>query len=296
MTENARAVARGMGLERVQRWVQAVVTHGEGVFAGVASEDARQSIAVEPAAFESIVKPSATLTGAERLAIYSHAYHARLLQCFRETFPALLSALGEESFGRFALDYLKSHPPRSYTLDNLADAFVQHLERTRPDASAPPAERESWIDFIIELATLELAFAKVYDGPGLEGRASPRAEDIDACGDVRFKELRPAPAPSLRLFAFRHPAHAYMLAARGGAKPEIPSPRDTFVAMTRRDYSVVIFELNATQFSLLDALDGRRSIGDALGAAAPHGRRSARVTTVRRWILEWAARGFFEKV
>jgi len=296
MTKDACVVARDRGLERVQRWMQAVVTHGEGIFAGVASDDARRSIAVDPSTVESLVKPSATLTGAERLAIYSHAYHARLLQCFRETFPALLVALGKELFERFALDYLKSHPPRSYTLDNLADAFVQHLAQTRPDTSAPPVERESWIDFIIELATLEHAFAKVYDGPGLEGRASPRAEDIHARGEKRFKELRPAPAPSLRLFAFRHPAHTYMLAARGGEKPNVPSPKDTFVAMTRRDYIVVIFELNATQFSFLEAFDGRRSIGDALEVAAPLGQRRARIATVRGWIREWAGRGFFEKV
>lgn len=292
MTEDARVVARGIGLERVQRWMQAVVTHPEGVGAGVLSDDARRSIDVEPSTVESIVKPSSTLTSAERLAIYSHAYHARLLQCFRETFPALLFALGEELFGRFALDYLKSHTPRSYTLDNLADAFTQHLSETRPDAG----ERETWVDFIIELATLEHAFAKVYDGPGLEGRKTPRAEEIQARGKKRFMELCPAHAPSLRLFAFSHPVHTYMLAARGGERPDVPGPTETFVAMNRRDYSVFIYELNATQYSFLEALDGRRSIGEALDKAAPHGRRKARVTTVREWIREWAGRGFFEKV
>lgn len=292
MSEEAGVFARGTGLERVQRWMQAIVTHPGGVGAGVASDEARQSIDVDASTVESIVAPSPTLTGAERLAIYSHAYHARLLQCFRETFPALLFTLGEKLFDRFALDYLKSHPPHSYTLDNLADAFVQHLAKTRPDADG----KESWVDFIIELATLEHAFAKVYDGPGLEGRTAPRAVEIHKRGNKQFKDARPAHAPSLRLFAFSHPAHTYMLAARAGEKPGLPCAAETFVAMTRRDYSVVIYDLNATQFSFLEALDGRRSIGEALERATPLGRRKARVTTVREWIREWASRGFFEKV
>ncbi|HKQ52694.1 MAG TPA: DNA-binding domain-containing protein, partial [Pyrinomonadaceae bacterium] len=158
-------------LERLQHWVQAVVTHPAGVAHGVASAEA-QAVGLRPDldALETVVAPSATLSGAERLAIYWRSYHARLLQCFREMFPALLHALGQELFDGFARDYLQRHPSRSYTLDRLADAFPQHLAETRPDAAAPPDERESWPDFIVELATLEWAFLKVYDGPGLEGR------------------------------------------------------------------------------------------------------------------------------
>jgi hypothetical protein len=295
MTEDA-CVARALELVRIQRWMQAVITHSEGVFAGVASVEARLSINIKAPSVESIIAPSATLSGVERLAVYSHAYHARLLQCLRDMFPALLFALGEELFDHFALDYLKSHPPRGYTLDNLADAFARHLAETRPDAAAPPRARETWVDFIIELASLEQAFAEVYDGPGLEGRPLPRAEVILAHGDVRFLKARPTPAPCLRLFAFSHPVHTYMLAARGGEKPGRPGPVETFVAMTRRDYGVVIYELNAPRYSFLQALDGRRSIGEALDATATRVGRRARVPGARDWIREWAGRGFFENV
>jgi len=299
MREDAGVVAHGIGLERVQRWMQAVVTHPEGVHAGVASDEARTSIglessaleSLEPSALESIVAPSASLTGAERLSIYSHAYRARLLQSLRETFPALLHALGEELFDLFALDYLKGSPPRSYTLDRLADGFAEHLAETRPDAEG---ERESWIDFVIELATLEHAFAKVYDGPGLEGRASLDAEELRARGDARLLEARPAHAPSLRLFAFSHPVHNYMLDARGGGEPSRPGPSETFVALTRRDYTVVIYELDAPQYSFLNALDGRRTVAEALDAAAPFVGLDARLRVARGWLCEWADRSFFE--
>ncbi|HEX8163803.1 MAG TPA: DNA-binding domain-containing protein [Pyrinomonadaceae bacterium] len=288
--------ATEFGLERLQRWVQAVVTHQRGVGAGVASDEARACIRVEPGAVETVVAPSATLSGAQRLAVYSRSYHARLLQCLRETFPALLRALGGELFDLFALGYLERHPPHSYTLDRLADDFARHLAETRPDADAPPAEREAWPDFVVELAALELEFAKVYDGPGLEGRArgsARRAVELFTRDDGRLLEARPARAPSSRLFAFGHPVHAYMLAARAGESPALPRPAQTFVAMTRLDYRVSVYGLDAAQHSFLHALGGGRSVGEALEASGGEG-AGARASTARGWLREWADRGFFD--
>lgn len=286
----------GSELERIQRWMQAVMTHPGGVGAGVASDDARRSIAVEAGALETIVAPSATLDAAGRLAVYSRSYQARLLECFRQMFPALLRALGENLFDLFALDYLRRHPPRSYTLDRLADAFAQHLAETRPDADAPTSERESWPDFVVELATLEWAFMKVYDGPGVEGRVLPGSEDLRALDDERLLASAPRPAPCLRLFAFSHPVHAYMLAARRGESPELPAPAETFVAATRTDYRVKLYELSAPQYALLHALDGRQSIGRALERAAHAVGHRPEVETARGWLCEWAGDGFFEAV
>jgi len=283
-------------LERIQRWMQAVMTHPGGVGAGVASEDARRSIAVEAGALETIVAPSATLDAAGRLAVYSRSYHARLLECFRQMFPALLRALGENLFDLFALDYLRRHPPRSYTLDRLADDFARHLAETRPDADAPTSERESWPDFVVELATLEWAFLKVYDGPGVEGRALPRAEDLRALDDGRLLASSPRPAPCLRRFAFSHPVHVYMLAARRGESPAPPAPAETFVAATRTDYRVKLFELSAPQYALLHALDGRQTLGQALERAARADGLGPDVETARGWLCEWAGNGFFEAV
>ncbi|HKG12828.1 MAG TPA: DNA-binding domain-containing protein [Pyrinomonadaceae bacterium] len=283
-------------LERLQRWMQAVITHPGGVGAGVASEEARRSIDADAATLETIVSPSAKLDGAGRLAVYGRSYHARLVECFRQMFPALLRALGENLFDLFALDYLRRHPPRSYTLDRLADDFAQHLAETRPDAAAPPRERESWPDFVVELATLEWAFLKIYDGPGVEGRALPRAVDVRALEDERLLASVPRPAPCLRLFAFSHPVHAYMLAARRGESPEPPAPAETFVAATRVDYRVNLYELSAPQYALLHALDGRHSLGRALERAARASGRAAEVEAARGWLSEWAGRGFFETV
>lgn len=283
-------------LERLQRWMQAVITHPGGVGAGVASAEARRSIVADAGALETVVAPSATLDAAGRLAVYSRSYHARLLECFRQMFPALLCALGENLFDLFALDYLRRHPPRSYTLDRLADDFARHLAETRPDADAPRGERESWPDFVVELATLEWEFLKIYDGPGVEGRSLSGSQDVRALDDERLLASAPRPAPCLRLFAFTHPVHDYMLAARRGESPEPPEPAETFVAATRTDYRVKLYELSAPQYALLRTLDGRHSIGQALGAATHASGLSPDVEAARGWLCEWAGRGFFETV
>ncbi|HEV2705831.1 MAG TPA: DNA-binding domain-containing protein [Pyrinomonadaceae bacterium] len=284
-------------LDRLQQWMQAVITHPRGIRSDLTSREALCSLDADINLLEEIILPSAKLSGAERLAIYCRSYHARLLQCFQSMFPALLGALGEKLFNRFALDYLQHHPPSSYTLDRLADAFPQYLAETRPDADKPQDERECWPDFIIELASLEWAFLKVYDGPGIEGRALPRAGDILSSAAERILQARPSPVSCLRLFAFRYPVHTYMLAARRDENPELPAPLKSFIAMTRLNYRVSLYELSATQYALLESLDGRHTIGQILnrGLAADSGRQPS-ATTVRDWLCDWADKGFFESL
>jgi len=283
-------------LDQVQRWMQAVITHPGGIRSGVVSGAARRSLDVDLHTLEAVVTPSATLSGAERLAIYSRSYHARLLQCFQSMFPGLLHALGEELLNAFAIDYLQQHPSQSYTLDQLADAFPQHLAQTRPDADAATGAREGWPDFIIDLTWLEWAFLKVYDGPGVEGQPTPDAQDLLALTDEQLLAARPTPAPCLRLFTFRYPVHSYWRAVRRGEQPQLPAPNECCIAMTRRNYRVVLHELPAPQYALLQALDGQHTIGQILNRAAAAGDHAPDIATLRNWLGEWVAKGYFASV
>jgi hypothetical protein len=290
-------------LDRLQRWMQSSIAHPNGISSAVASVPAQQPIAVSAAAtetiesIETIVTPSATLSAEERLAIYRRSYHARLLECFREMFPALLKALGEKVFDLFALDYLQRHPSRSYTLDHLADDFPKHLAETRPDVNAPTGEREDWPDFLCELATIELAFLKIYDGPGVEGQAAALVNKVSSKEFERIPEVRITFAPCLRLFAFRYPVHVYMLATRRGETPEIPALAASFVAATRKDYQVKLHELTETQYFFLKALEGaNRSIGEALPHVESLINSRLPLSTLQNWLSDWSAAGFFESV
>lgn len=162
-------------LDVVQRWFQAVVTHRGGVADGAESQEAQGLIRLNRGELEAVVCRSRNLTAAERLSIYANAYYSRLLECLGEAFPILKKALGEEVFTDFAFEYLQSYPSRSYTLDHLGESFPRFLAETRPE-DEPGAV--SWPDFLIDLATLEWTIAKVFDGPGVEGRTVLKPGDL----------------------------------------------------------------------------------------------------------------------
>ncbi len=265
---------------QIQGWMQAVITHPSGIRAGIASDAARQEIDTSFEEIEKIVSPSKALTGAERLMIYSRSYHARLLECFRAEFPCLLHALGKELFDDFVIEYLKQHPPQSYTLHDVGKHFPRFLAETRP-------EGETWPDFIIDLARLERTFIEVFDGPGSEGQRLANASQIFGLDDERFAELRLAPVPCLRLLAFRYPVLSYFNGVREKKETVLPAPSDTFLAVNRKEYRIHFSPLTSLQHAVLESLVAGLSVADALGCAAD---QSARV---RAWLRDWVDGGFF---
>jgi hypothetical protein len=206
------------------------------------------------------------------LDVYRKGYRARLLTSLRNTHPALRHALGEQLFDAFALDYLESHPSRSYTLFRLSEAFADHLAATRPD------DRE-WPDFIIDLARLERTFMEVYEGPGVEGepdRDLPVEPDAAAVLE---------PASCLRLVHSRFPIGDFLGEVRRGEQPSLPAPAPSRLAVSRRDYVVTLTPLDAPRYAALEALVGGAPVGAAADAA---GLDVAELWTAVRG---WAAQG-----
>lgn len=282
-------------LGQLQRWMQAVVMHSEGVLDGIASEDARRQIDVLPANVEQIVTRSRALTAVERLAIYHNAYHARLLECLREEFPVLAQALGEETFDAFAVDYLQRYPSRSYTLGQLGVHFARYLAETRPTGEEEGAG-ETWPDFLIDLATLEWTFNEVFDGPGVEDEPLLDGDRLRALPPGRWPEVRLVPVCCLRLLALRFPAHDYFTSVRREGMAAAPEPCDTFLAVTRRDFVVRHYELSRPAYELLRALSAGTPVGPAVAAVAenagPDLDHLAR--NLHDWFRRWAEEGFFQ--
>jgi hypothetical protein len=279
-------------LEDLQRWMQSVITHPDGIVAGVESLDAQQQIDVSAADLESVIPRSQARTSVQRLAVYGNAYFSRLLECMRELFPALAHALGEELFDGFALEYLQKYPSRSYTLDQLADRFVQFLEETRPDAT-----EASWPDFIIDLARFEWAIDDVFDGPGVENEQLLTAEQLQAIPPQRWSDARLVPVVCLRPLAFKYPVNDYYTAFRRDEKPPLPEPAETFTALSRRDYIVRRYKLSRLQYVLLSALAAGDSVGDAIAQCAEScDDLDSLAADLQDWFRLWAADGFFRRV
>jgi hypothetical protein len=277
-------------LDRLQRWFQAVIMHPDGVVPGVLGPDARQHMELSPGELERVVTRSKSLTAPERVAIYGRSYHARLTECLEAEFCVLQKALGEELFHMFARAYLSNCPSQTYTLANLGKGFPSYLHDTRP-AERPEEEEEAWPDFIIDLARYERAFSEVYDGPGVEGVPMLSAEGLRTLLTSRDRQVRLAPAVSLRLLTFQYPIHDYFHAARQGQEPELPAPAETFLAMNRRDYVVTTIELSAMQLALLSGLLEGQTVGQSLrcaGASLPLQRQQ-----LIACMEKWSEQGFF---
>jgi len=285
-------------LDTVQQWFQAVVTHPEGVAAGSAADEAQRLIRLDRGELETIVRRSRNLTAEERLSIYANAYWARLLECLGDCFPVLKQALGEDVFDSFGFEYLQRYPSRSYTLDRLGESFPRFLDETRP----PDAD---WPDFLVDLARLEWTLAKVFDGPGVEGQALVRPDDLAGIAPERFAAARLVPVVCLRLLVSRYPVNAYYTAARHaeegaeeGKDVPIPEPGEELVAILRRDFVVRRYTLSRPQYALLTALLDGAPVGEALAAAAAASDLDddGLAVALQAWFRFWTAEGFFHRL
>jgi hypothetical protein len=282
-------------LGRIQRWLQAVIVHPDGVAAGVESAQARGEIDVPLAQLESVVLPSRRLSGEERVAIYGRAYYSRLLECMRSVYPMVARTLGDEAFDGLAFGYLQKYPSVSYTLEHLGARFAQYLDETRPDGEADAGK--SWIDFLIELARLEWAIGEVFDGPGSEGCEALAAGKLAAIEPQRWPDARLVPAGCLHLLRFDFPLNDYFTALKRDEHPPPPEPAETFLALTRRDYVVRRHALSAVQYEILRSLSAGETVGAAIAGAAQiaHGVDQLAID-LRSWFATWATAGFFVDV
>ncbi|MFW6125312.1 MAG: putative DNA-binding domain-containing protein [Pirellulales bacterium] len=222
----------------------------------------------------------------------------RLRECLKAEYPVLAHALGDAVFDQFALGYLQRYPSRSYTLNRLGENFPRYLSETRPRPPERDDHGADWPDFLIDLATLELAFNEVFDGPGVEGEPLLDAAQLLAVPAEQWPETRLVTVPCLRLLALRFPVHEYFAAVRRKQEPPIPPPAETFLALSRRDYVVRRYPLSRPQYALLGGLAAGEPVGQAIGRAASDGDGDVDrlAPQLQNWFRYWAAEGFFQAV
>lgn len=283
-------------LTALQRWLQAVVSHPGGSQAGAESDEAA---AEQLGDIDAVIAPSSKQTSAERVDVYAHGYWARLLDCVREDYPTLRSALGDDAFDAFAVGYLQTYPSQSYTLGKLGARFPQYLEETSPQGDGSDA----WLVPLIELAQMERAVSDIFDAPGGETLGYLTPEDLAAIEPARRATLRLTPLPTFRLLRFRSEVNDYFTALRGSTEPmEVPLADlgETYLALSRREFVVRRHPISREQFELLTSLAAGASLGESLGALAEanqlqHGRADGiSPELVARWFTDWSRAGFFQ--
>jgi hypothetical protein len=284
-------------LEAAQRWMQSVITHPQGVEAGLTSEAARSHLDVAPGDLESVIDRSQAQTSVERLGVYAAAYHSRLIECLEAEFPVFLQGVGIDAFAAFAFEYLKLYPSHNHNLSQLGANFHRFLKETKPSTNAnQPAP--DWPDFLLDLALLERTFSEVFDGPGVEGKQTLSANELLSIDPQRWPQARLTPVPCLRLLSLRFPLNDYYTAVKQGHEPKMPAATDSWLAITRRDYIVRRYQLNRTQFVLLNELRSGQTVGQAIAAAAETcaGPTESLSNDIRNWFQTWAAAPMFAAV
>ncbi len=114
-----------------------------------------------------------TLSAEDGLAIYHHAYRARLLETLRGDYPAVHGWLGDQQFDALAGAYIQAQPSRHFSLRWLGAELAEFIDGYLLAEQAAP---------LGELARLEWAFGRAFDAPpgeplSLEQMAALAAED-----------------------------------------------------------------------------------------------------------------------
>jgi hypothetical protein len=230
-------------LEQVQQWMQDAL-----VYPGKTADSIFDKVAVDE-----MINASAKLPAQRHLNIYRQSYIARLRECMKNQFSGLAYALGEELFQAFADDYLRAYPSESYTLNDLGKKFPDFLEATRPDANEEV--KESWPDFMIELARFELELSVLFD---------ERAQEKERFLSPGTTDEALLLTPVFHLFHHRFPVCRYYLDYTAKKNPELPFAGETYCAVTRKNFRLGLFEIKPAQFIFLSCMKKGKTVGEAL--------------------------------
>jgi len=265
------------GLAELERWFQEAVVRPQ-------ERPRRASPRIEPAS--AWIRPSAHHSAAERIAIYSRMYHARMRDALAVDFPAVERLLGADGFERLVRLYLGAHPSRHYSLNALGRSLPSFL-----DGPVRIARRR----LLADVARVELAIAEAFD----EERCEPIGPaDVARVPAGAWERARPVLVPALRLVACEHRAEAVVTAARRGEALPPLGRRPSWVVVWRKGEVVWRLEIEQADFAALSALRDGATLGEALEAAAAvhRGTPEELVALVRRGFAGWTSEGFFARV
>ena len=269
-------------LEQLQRWMQEVVVHPGTVEEAVTSAAAEREIPADR--LGEVVLPSETMTSSERIGVYHGMYLMRMEEALETDYPVIRYHLGDVAFSHLVEAYVQRYPSRSYTLNRLGDHLPQFF-LDQPDW--PQAK------FLHDVARLELAMTQVFDE---EESPVLSAEELETVPPDAWENARLRPIAAFRLLGFRHSVIPNLIAYHEDRPSPSPRRRASWVALYRRDYSVLQLDLNRDEHDLLKALAGGTPLGEALAIAAQTQKSSRQRAQIFKWFRTWIAEGLFTSI
>lgn len=130
------------------------------------------------------VSASGRSSPATQLAVYKHAYRARLSEVLANDYPATHMAIGDESFYRLANDYIRAHPSCYFSLR----LFGRHLRAfiAKQQQSGDTYKDMPWLE---ELIHFEWTLGQTFDAADADlfREQDMAGFPLEAWPELRFK-------------------------------------------------------------------------------------------------------------
>lgn len=244
-------------LANIQRWLTSII-----IKPGTLGEKIRLADQFYHLNNEKVIRPSIRSSAGEKIGIYARGYVLRLMDCMTAEYPALHHLLGEELFGTFAKAYLVRTPSGTPDLYDLGKNFPEFLKAAQPENRGAHNVDPSMFDLPVELAKLERAISEVSRNKGLEGRSESNTVEnqmLYLFGTVSFHA-----SPCLQLLHLEFPLVDFVQAVQQGREAKVPDKKESFIAVSRKNYIVHVHEIEPWQWYFLTHL---KATGNYLGSA-----------------------------
>ena len=271
----------------LQQWMMQVVTHHDGLEAGL---QAAEDTGLWPGALgsvETIVPGNDRLDSREQLQIYAFMYFARLIEVLEAEYPTVMFLVGPERFAELARLFLREQPSTHYNLARLSVAF--------PDFLSGLGEAQEYSAFAGALAMVERAMEDVVDDVEEEPIAYERLAAVPA---ESWASTRLQPLAAMRLLRISHPISEFMNGVQGGWFAAVPEAAETYVCVYRTAFQIRRQELLPEQFQLLSSLREGATLGAAIEDAAhvAGANTEQMLSELSGWFEKWMTDALFTEL
>ncbi len=272
-------------LERLERWMLQVVSHPEGIEAGVDSPEAHK---IWPTgSVQEIAEDGPELDATDRLRVYADMYFWRLIDVLAGDFPCCQFILGQDEFYQVAKSYIHQYPSTSPNLASLGQHFVKFLR-----SMDPPTKHQ---EFLIDVARVERASEVCFDEAHSESISAEEFQSIapDAWGDLSLDLIA-----AHRLLALDHEVDEYIQAQFEDRHHDISPPKKSWLLVYRNDHMIWRAPLSEAQYLILQTLNSGGTLLEAIEKAAdlPQVDFEVLVQRVGPWFQVWTGIGLFSKI
>lgn len=192
-----------------------------------------------------------------RLAIHRNHFATTLTEALAGVFEATRALVGPAYFDSAALRFARAHPPTSPCLFEYGDAFPAYIQ------AAPGMEDHG---YVAHVARLEWAMHESFHAPAAPPLNPTR---LAAVPPNDLAGVRLAAHPTLRLVSAPFPVARLWRSALDGAvdADALSGPADHLI-LTRREADVALEEIAPAMYSLIEAIIGGATLGEAAAIAA----------------------------